>query len=375
MRKASNSTASRGTLKRVAQGLYRYSTSGVYFAHVRIHGKLFRESLHVSDRQLADRKLREFRAKRLKIDPRLAKLTLKELCDRYEQTLGHLSASSIKAKKGILERVKSEWPERKLAPLRTIKPSDCEKWLAKQAKRVGRSHYNAYLQLLRDIFHFAVRDGALADSPAAHLKYLKRERPLRLTPSWDEFRAIVQDIRAQVFNADAKDSADFVEFIGLSGLGRAEAASLTCNDINFEREQITTFRHKTRTGFAIPLFPQLRPLLEKLLAERTGTPNEPVFAIRDAKKAIAGACRRLKLPAYNHRAFRRMFITRAIEKGIDVKVIAEWQGHRDGGKLILDTYSHVNRAHSRRMAQLMTDEKPDNVVQLPVAQAERSIVS
>ncbi len=47
-----------------------------------------------------------------------------------------------------------------------------------------------------------------------------------------------------------------------------------------------------------------------------------------------------------------MFITRAIELGIDVKVIAEWQGHGDGGKL-LDT-SHVNRAHSQRMAQLMT---------------------
>jgi hypothetical protein len=38
-----------------------------------------------------------------------------------------------------------------------------------------------------------------------------------------------------------------------------------------------------------------------------------------------------------------MFITRAIERGVDVKVIAEWQGHKDGGKLILDAYSHVNR--------------------------------
>jgi hypothetical protein len=57
-----------------------------------------------------------------------------------------------------------------------------------------------------------------------------------------------------------------------------------------------------------------------------------------------------------------MFITRAIERGVDVKVIAEWQGHRDGGKLILDTYSHVNRAHSQRMAQLMTDNEPENVV-------------
>jgi len=57
-----------------------------------------------------------------------------------------------------------------------------------------------------------------------------------------------------------------------------------------------------------------------------------------------------------------MFITRAIEKGIDVKVIAEWQGHKDGGKLILDTYSYVNPIHSQRMAQRMTDEEPANVL-------------
>ena len=44
---------------------------------------------------------------------------------------------------------------------------------------------------------------------------------------------------------------------------------------------------------------------------------------------------------------------RAIERGVDVKVIAEWQGHRDGGKLILQTYSHVRRPHSDAMAEKM----------------------
>jgi site-specific recombinase XerD len=59
-----------------------------------------------------------------------------------------------------------------------------------------------------------------------------------------------------------------------------------------------------------------------------------------------------------------MFITRAIEKGIDVKVIAEWQGHKDGGKLILQTYSHVNPAHSQRMAERMVEEQADNAVSM-----------
>ena len=48
-----------------------------------------------------------------------------------------------------------------------------------------------------------------------------------------------------------------------------------------------------------------------------------------------------------------MFITDALKKSIDVKTIAEWQGHRDGDKFILDTYSHVRRPHHDRMAEML----------------------
>ena len=59
-----------------------------------------------------------------------------------------------------------------------------------------------------------------------------------------------------------------------------------------------------------------------------------------------------------------MFITRAIERGVDVKVIAQWQGHRDGGKLILQTYSHVRPEHSNRMALLINTDEPENVIRI-----------
>jgi integrase len=130
---------------------------------------------------------------------------------------------------------------------------------------------------------------------------------------------------------------------------------------------IQFFRHKTRQAFTIPVYPQVRPLLERL-CDGLKT-DDRVFPISSAKKALAGACARLGLPHYTHRSFRRMFITRAIERGVDVKVIAEWQGHKDGGKLILDTYSHVNRVHSQRMAALMTVGEPENVISLMDATA------
>jgi integrase len=101
-------------------------------------------------------------------------------------------------------------------------------------------------------------------------------------------------------------------------------------------------------------------LIEKLCQGKRH--DEGVFKLNDARKALASACKRLDYAPFSQRSLRRMFITRAIERGVDVKVIAQWQGHRDGGKLILDTYSHVNPVHSNRMAALMTTEEPANVV-------------
>ena len=203
----------------------------------------------------------------------------------------------------------------------------------------------------------ALRDRIISHSPAAHLKYIKRQKPIRLTPTWGHFKAIVANVREQVFNADAQDSADFLEFLGLAGLGQAEARSLTRADVDLDAGRLITFRHKTSTGFVVPIFPQLRPLLERLCKGKAN--RDKIFKIANAKHALTNACKRLGLPPFNQRSLRRMFITRAIERGVDVKVIAQWQGHRDGGKLILDTYSHVRQPHSDRMAALMVDGEPE----------------
>jgi integrase len=61
----------------------------------------------------------------------------------------------------------------------------------------------------------------------------------------------------------------------------------------------------------------------------------------DAKKALAGACARLGLPGFSQRAIRRVLIQRLWKAGVDKKLIAKWQGHSDGGKLILDTYTEA----------------------------------
>ena len=350
--------------QKVGECLYRYLPTGGYYARVKVNGKGVIRSLRTIDRAHAKRELARFKEEQRQIDRSKGKMTLAELCDRYLETIRDQKRKTFVGKELVVRRIKADWPTGKLTQVAKIKPSDIDIWLARY--QLGAAARNAHVSCAREIFEMAVRDKIIAnsDSPTAHLTWTTRPTPIRKTPSFEEFKQIVQNIREQQFSDTAQESADFIEFLGLAGLGTAEAAALNWGDIDWQRNTIITFRHKTATGFTIPIYPQVRPLLERRFAASNGTSEENVFTVKNAKKAIASACKRLKLPAYTHRSFRRMFITRAIERGIDVKVIAEWQGHRDGGQLILSTYSHVRPVHSQRMAQLMTDEEPTNVLEM-----------
>jgi integrase len=347
--------------KRSGVGLYCYQPTGIYFARVRFGGKLYRRALSTSDYTLARRKLADFRNGLERTDATKGKTSLAKMLDAYETTLSG-AASTMEKKRAVLARLRQTWFGCDSLPLRTITPSQVSAWLSKHYGSQSASYNNAALSVIRTVLEMAVKDRIIAQNPAAGLKYRKRSRPIRLTPTFEQFKAIVADIRSQRFNREAEQSGDFIEFIGLAGLGQAEAAAITRAHVYLEAGQITLYRCKTDTGFVIPIYPQVRPLVEKRCKGKAH--NQRLFSINEAKKALRNACKRLGFPQFTHRSLRRMFITRAIERGIDVKVISEWQGHRDGGKLILQTYSHVNAAHSQRMAQLMSDVEVENVIPL-----------
>jgi integrase len=348
---------------RVGECLYRAQDS-IYYFKGQINGREFTRSLRTPDRALAQRRAADFRRDQERLDPTASKVTLAALCELYAaamQAKGQAPRTLI-GKQHILEQISEHWPDGKFTPIHTIKPSDCDRWLGRFS--FGAATRNAYLWLLKDLFRFALRDRLLITSPADHLSGTKREDPLRLTPTPEQFQAIIASVRAQACNGHrANDSADFLEFLGLAGLGQAEASALTRGDVNLDAQQIAIRRRKTSHRFRIPIYPQLQPLLVRLCAGKRH--DEKLLKIADAKKALAAACRRLSLPAFSQRSLRRMFITRALELGIDVKTVAAWQGHRDQGVLILKTYSHLRPEHSQRMAQLMTSEEPITLSRSP----------
>ncbi len=364
--------------ERIADNLYHNPASGTYFAVVRHNGKLVKSSLKTTEKAEAKRKLRTFMVDLEKVEVGGAKTTVGCLVDRYLATLGTQAPGTTAKKTTMANAIKAKLGPKKA---RAVTASDILKWragltMSRSNEKLGANSRNKYLRTLRAIFKLAVDDRLLASSPIEGIKEERLPKPIRETPSFEEFQAIVNSIRKQPCSDTREESADFVEFLGLAGLGLAEASSLTWGDIHLDRDEIITFRHKTTRGFRVPIYPQLRPLLQKRLEiaqQRNGgnapLPGEKVFSVFNPKRAIEAACLRLgfvrgsgekKSARYSSRSFRRMFITKAIELGIDVGIVADWQGHVDGGKLILSTYRHVRQAHGDAMAKLMTGIIPEN---------------
>src|SRR5947207_194012 len=230
------------TLQRVGESLYRYSSNKVYYARIKIDGKEIKRSLGTTDRTLARRTLSALKDELRQIDRSQGRMTLSDLCERYLKTVQHQKPKTVERKAFIVGRIKTDWPTGKLSQVGKIKPSDVDVWLS--SYRFGAASRNLHISCIKEVFDLALRDRIIAVSPAAHLQSARRAKPIRLTPALEQFKAIIADVRAQQFNADAADSADFLEFLGLAGVGQAEASSLKRSDINFEAGRIITFRHK-----------------------------------------------------------------------------------------------------------------------------------
>ncbi len=344
--------------------LYLYKPNGNYYVLAKKNGKRIKQSLETTDLATAKRVLGDVLKDFHGLDSSQGDLTIGQLADRFLTTIANQAKDTVAFKTTIVKRLKEDFTLGKACPVSKVKQSDVKAWLA--SYDFSYASYNHYLHVVKSMFEIAVNDKAITISPIADFKGQKPVKPVRITPTFEEFNNIIADIRKQKRNAESNESADFLEFMGLVGVGQAEASGIMKQNVNLATSQLTFFRVKTRTPYVVPIFPQAKALILKRVSREDMKPTDYLFPVnmlkskngaagptRNAKKSLDAACKRLGLPAYTQRALRRMFVTRCIEKGIDVKVIAQWQGHQDGGKLILSTYSHVRNSHAEDMAKLL----------------------
>ena len=159
-------------------------------------------------------------------------MTLVDLSKRYLRTVQRHKPKTVERKTAIIARIApsavpqngtphtSHWPTGELTQVGKVKPSDCDVWLSRYS--FGSASRNLYIGIFEGTFR-------ARRSRPCHCHFARRASEIgqagetdRLTPSFEQFKAIIADVRAQQFNADAQDSADFLEFLGLAGLGQAE---------------------------------------------------------------------------------------------------------------------------------------------------------
>lgn len=326
-------------------GLYRNTRNGTYYGCKKVDGRRKERSLGTTDRKIAERRLKEWIANLGKVDTAVEKTTLKQLHLRFIAVSQGKADSTLCIIKAIVKEFESWWPYSPNPEVRNIRPSHVEEWLALHERRLKNTSYNRYAGVLKQVFELAVNDRIIAESPFERVRtrWKKPQTPVRRVPTLEQFQAIVDEVRCEKRSSHARKSADFLEFLGLAGVGQAEASSLTWGDVDFTRNCISFRRHKTDKQFTVPIYPHLRPLLDRLRQE-AGPKVEPgqlVLKIKDGKKALANACARLGLPHFSQRNLRQCLIMRLWKSGVDKKLIAKWQGHQDGGQLIMDTYTEA----------------------------------
>ena len=361
---------SRGTfalLDNVAPNLFRHRENQSYWGVKKMNGKRIVHALDTADRKTADGKLSEWLADLKKVDPGNRDMTLAMLLKKYEAARTDIAHSTQVGEQGRIAKFRELFPLPMETLVARVHNSDIAAWVGLVGKNKRPSTRNQYRAFVRALFDFAVSDAVIVKNPfdPKIIRTAKREPVTRLIPSPQEFEQIIAEIRQPSWTLEKgkrggqrpmyqHDSADFAEFLGRAGVGQAEAGSLTWADIDEEREVIHYLRKKTKRAFNTPIFPWLKPLLARLRAAAGPNPHGPVFKVKDLKKALHGATERLGLPHFTQRNLRAMRIKRLWEQGVDVKVIAQWQGHRDGGTLIMTTYTQVfgSNAESYERAQL-----------------------
>jgi integrase len=198
------------------------------------------------------------------------------------------------------------------------------------------------------LFQIALDDEVLERSPLEKLKRAKKGEPDRQQPTWEQAERIAADVAAK-----SAESGLIVKLMLNFGVGQAEIKFLRGEHIDLANGVGHFRRKKTGKHFDVPIFPHATGLVEALKAKGRLAAGKSLVDWRNPRKALAAACERLDLPVYEPRALRRSFIVHALEHGIDPRLVARWQGHKDAG-LVFKVYGkHIDAQHEKRQAQKM----------------------
>jgi integrase len=348
--------------------LMRYKPSQVYFARIRVKGKLIRRSLKTDQISVAKLRLADLeKSERQKIQSVSAvangKMTFGDVLAVFKQRLQDNPEVKPKTKEYYKFRISAllkSWPDLENKDVSRITNSECLDWSVKSANKNSSSSHNHTVSILRKVFAIAMETGARYDNPALSAQRTRERTKKQIKlPEFEQFEKLVAEVGRPV-NGFAKPAADLTQFLAFGGLRIGEAKFVTWGDCDFKRGEIIV-RGNPETGLKgrhagesriIPMIPDMRKLLERVRSERPDeSQDKPIMRVWECQKSIDRASKLLGLKRITHHDLRHLFATRCIESGVDVPTVSRWLGHKDGGALAMKTYGHLRNEHSQQMAQ------------------------
>lgn len=335
--------------------LKRHTVTHEYYAVKKVNGTIRTQKLltqndcGVTDRKLAERLLKDWIDKITA--PPAQHETLEQLVEyRLVNEISALSKSRQKNFKWFVNCLESEFPFLKDIEVQKITPAVIEEILPKIKQRNGKPYkarsYNELGGQIKSLIEIAIRREIISRNPFLAIPRNKKRKTVKdsptETPSFQQFWLIVEQIRSNRFTDHSEESANFVAFMGCAGLGAAEVRNIKWSDIKYKLKKIEIRRVKTDEYFTIPIYPELEQVIARIDHHAIKDSTGLLFKIKSVpKKALATACASHGYPNFTPRSLRKMRITDLLRKDVHYKTIAKWQGHQDGGILILKTYSDI----------------------------------
>lgn len=350
--------------KSATPNLYRYLSSGVYFARAKVGGKLIRRSLKTTTYSVAVLRLNDLLKEHRGLSESnksatTGAMTFQQAADVFLRQLDadpSIKPATRDYREQCLTALLKSWPGLAQADVRRITPAQCRQWSARFADEYSATRYNNTVGTLRMVLDVAVKAGVRFGNPADEIKKVKVPLKRLQLPSLDQFQRMLRVI-AQGGGRFSQDCADLVAFLAYGGFRKGEAASIRWADCDHANERIFVAGNpehgtKNRETRWVPMIAPMMALLQRLRNERPGEPvSAKVMKVQECQKAMDRACKLLEIDRITHHDLRHLFATSCIEAGIDIPTVSRWLGHKDGGALAMRVYGHLRDHHSKAMAQ------------------------
>lgn len=336
------------------QYLVKNSVTGIYYAAKKTGKFLRRRSLKTTAETIAKAKLAEellsMSTEYSHVSAYSQDITFAQCAAVYmakEESRTDLKPSSLKYRHETVKMLAKTWPGYGKIVMRKLHKEEVMRWAKRVDEAYGPTRFNGLLDTMRGVLEIAAKQHVIKanwakDVPRKNVPIVAPELPTN-----KQFQRLLAGLDTA---PQARQGAVFVRLLAYTGLRIGHALKLTPEHVDLRNGWLNAPAFKYSTGSTrIPILEEARPLLEELV-RTCGGPRCLLLPTKSPRVALRNASKLIGVHVTPHK-LRHYFTTRCLECGVDVKTVAGWLGHKDGGALLLKRYAHLRDEHSKAMAE------------------------